>query len=122
VLLRFLTLRLVVNGMHIYPLAKGKPVVVTVPTNPARLVVTDGFHITPPVQIAYAPQRIHYFNIACIVENDVLVGCSIFMTLLFFMGLSSGLIILWLLSISPVLCFLFLYYVKRKEFIRIRPA
>lgn len=106
--------------MHIYPLKKGKPVVVNVPTNPARLVVSDGFHITAPVQVSYTPQRVTYFTIACVVENDVLVGGAVIMLLLFFMGLSSGYVILWLMSITPALYLLFLYYVKRREFIRIR--
>ena len=121
-LLRFLKLRLVVNGMHIYPLQKGKPVVVSVPTSPARLVVTDGFHITAPVQITYTPQRTRYFTIACIVENDVLIGGAILMMLLFFMGLSSGLIFLLALSIAPIAFVLFFYYIRRQEFIRIRPV
>ena len=60
--------------MHIYTLRKGKPLVVTMPTNPAKIVVTDGFHITTPVQIKYTPQRKHFYTIACIIENDVLVG------------------------------------------------
>ena len=119
-LLRFLKLRLVVNGMHIYSLQKGRPIVVTMPTNPARIVVTDGYHITGPVQITYSPQQKHYFTIACVIENDVLIGGGIFMTLLFFMGLSSGLLILQLLSMSPIIYLLFLYYVKRKKFIQIR--
>ena len=119
-LLRFLKLRLVVNGMHIYSLQKGRPIVVTMPTNPARIVVTDGYHITGPVQITYSPQQKHYFTIACVIENDVLVGGGIFMTLLFFMGLSSGLLILQLMSMSPIIYLLFLYYVKRKKFIQIR--
>ena len=108
------------NGMHIYSLQKGQPVVVNMPTNPARIVVTDGYHITGPVQISYSPQRTHYFTIACVVENDVLVGGGIFMMLLFFMGLTSGLFVLQLLSMSPIFYLLFLYYVKRKEFIQIR--
>ena len=106
--------------MHIYNLRKGKPIIVTMPTNPSRIVVTDGFHITSPLQITYTPQRTHYFTIACIIENDVLVGGAIFMTLLFFMGLTSGVIVLQLLSMSPVFYLLFLYYIKRKEFIQIR--
>ena len=108
--------------MHIYALRKGKPIVVTMPTNPSRIVVTDGFHITAPVQISYSPQRKHFYTIACIVENDVLVGGALFMTLLFFMGLSSGFLVLLVLSAAPILVLLFLYYIKRKEFIRIRPA
>lgn len=106
--------------MHIYALQKGQPIVVTMPTNPARIVVTDGYHITGPIQISYSPQRTHYFTIACVIENDVLVGGAIFMTLLFFMGLSSGLLVLQLFSMAPILYLLFLYYIKRKEFIQIR--
>lgn len=121
-LLRFLPLRLVVNGMHIYTLQKGKPVVVAMPTNPARIVVTDGLHITAPVQVVYTPQRVKRFAISCIIENDVLIGGGIFMMMVFFMGLTSGLVFLWLISVSPVLYLLFLYYIKRKEFIRIRPV
>lgn len=108
--------------MHIYPLKKGKPVVVTVPTSPARLVVTDGFHITAPVQITYTPQRTRYFTIACVVENDVLIGGAVLMLLLFFMGLSSGFVLLLLLSLLPIAYLLFLYYIKRREFIRISPV
>lgn len=106
--------------MHIYSLQKGQPIVVTMPTNPSRIVVTDGYHITGPVQITYSPQRKHYFTIACVVENDVLVGGVISMTLVFFMGLSSGLLFLQLLSVTPILCLLFFYYIKRKKFIQIR--
>lgn len=106
--------------MHIYPLETGKPVVITMPTNPSRIVVTDGFHITAPYQITYSPQRVRRFTIACVVENDVLVGGAVFMVLLFFMGLTSGLLLLWLLSIAPLFCLLFFYYIRRREFIQIR--
>ena len=106
--------------MHIYSLQKGRPIVVTMPTNPARIVVTDGFHITGPVQISYSPQQKYYFTIACIIENDVLIGGGVLMTLLFFMGFTSGLIFLQLLSMVPIFYLLFLYYIKRKEFIQIR--
>ncbi len=108
--------------MHIYALMQNRPVVINLQTNPSKLVVTDGFHITAPLQITYSPKRTYYFTIACIVENDVLVGGFIFMLILFFMGFSSGLIFLQLLSVSPVLYLLFLYYIKRKEFIQIRPV
>ena len=121
-LLRFLKLRLIVNGMHIYSLMQNRPVVVNLQTNPSKLVVTDGFHITPPLQITYTPKRTYYFTIACIIENDVLIGVSICMILLFLMGISSGYILLLLLSVSPLIYMLFLYYVKRKEFIQIRPV
>jgi hypothetical protein len=108
--------------MHIYTLQKGKPLVITVSTSPAKIVVTNGFHITKTVMISYTPQRTRFFTVVSVVENDVLVGCSVVVLLLFFMGLSSGILVLWMLSIAPILRLLFLYYVKRKEFIRIKPA
>ena len=76
-LLKFLKLRLVVNGMHIYHLHRNQPVLVRIPTNPSRIVVTDGFHITQPVELRHR-QRTDYFDIVCAVDNDVLAGGFIF--------------------------------------------
>ena len=120
-MLRFLKLRLVVNGMHIYPLRKNKPVLINIPTNPSRIVVTDGFHITGPVELKYR-HRTGYFNIECAVENDLLVGGLIFMLMFFAMGATSGVIVLQLFSMLPVFYILFLYYIRRREFIQIRPV
>jgi hypothetical protein len=36
------------------------------------------------------------------------------------MGATSGMILLQILSVSPIIYFLFLYYINRKEFIQIR--
>lgn len=107
--------------MHIYTLRKNSPVLVTMPTNPSRIVVTDGFHITQPMVLKYR-QQISYFNIVCAVDNDVLVGGLIFMLMFFAMGASSGVLVLQLFSMLPVIYMLFLYYIRRKEFIQIRPA
>ena len=120
-LLWFLKLRLVVNGMQIYNLYKNKPVLITIPTNPSRIVVTDGFHITQPLELKYR-QRISYFNIVCVIDNDLLVGGFIFMLMFFAMGATSGVFVLQLFSMLPVISLLFYYYIKRKEFIQIRPA
>lgn len=122
VLLRFLKLRLVVNGMHIYALMKNKPVVVTLPTNPSRIVVTDGFHITQPMNLAGSPKKIHYFSVECAIQNDLLIGGFVFMLMLFAMGASADFLLLKIVSTLPVVYILFLYYIRRKEFIRIRPA
>lgn len=107
--------------MHIYNLRKNKPVLVNMPTNPSRIVVTDGFHITPPVEMRYLP-RTSYFNIVCAVDNDVLVGGAIFMLMFFAMGATAGVLLLQFFSLLPVMYVLFLYYIRRAEFIQIRPV
>ena len=110
--MRFLKLRLVTN----------KPIVVSIPTNPSRIVVTDGFHITQPLELKYSTAQTFYFKVVCGIENDQLFIGGIIMGLIYMMGATSGIIFLQIVSIIPVLYFLFLYYIKRKEFIQIKPA
>jgi hypothetical protein len=121
-LLRFLKLRIVVNGSFIYSLVKNKPIVIDMPTNPARVVVTDGFHITKPIDLAYSPKHTYFFKIVCAIEDDQLLVGLIIIILVYAMGATSGMIFLQVLSMAPILYFLFLYYINRKEFIQIRPA
>ncbi|MBA2745898.1 MAG: hypothetical protein H0U44_06715 [Flavisolibacter sp.] len=110
------------NGTQIYALVKDKPIVVRMPTNPSRIVVTDGFHITHPLEISYSLKRTYYFKIVCGIENDQLLVGLILAAIVYMMGLTSGILFLQLLSITPILYFLFIYYIKRKEFIQIRPV
>jgi hypothetical protein len=121
-LLRFFKLRLIVNGSNIYSLVKGQPIVVNIPTNPSRIVVTDGYHITQPFEIEYSHNRTYYYKIGCGIEDDQLIFGTVIIILLYAMGSTSGMILLQLLSLAPIFYFLFLYYINRKEFIKIRPA
>ena len=108
--------------MYIHMLVKNKPVLISIPTNPSRIVVTDGYHITKPLDIMYAQTRTYYFKICCAIEDDQLFIGLLIMLLLYAMGVTSGIILLQLLSLFPIFYFLFLYYINRKEFIKIRPA
>ena len=122
ILLRFLRLRLIVNGTYIYSLVKNKPIIVTIPTSPSRIVVTDGYHITRPFEVTYSQSRTYYFQIVCGIQNDQLLVGAIIGGLVYAMGTTSGMILLQILSVAPILYFLFLYYINRKEFIQIRPV
>ena len=110
------------NGHSIYPLIRNKPVVIDMPTNPTKLVVTDGFHITSPLNVTYAKKYTRYFTIACIVEDAQLIVGFVLILVLYAMGLTSGIIFLRLLSMVPIFYFLFLYYIRRQEFIHLRPV
>jgi hypothetical protein len=120
-MLHFLKLRLVVNDLHIYNLSRNKPVLVTIPATPAHIVVTDGFHITKPIRLTWH-RGIDYFHVTCAIDNDLLGGGFIFMIMLFAMGATSGLFVLQLLSMFPIVYILYLYYINREEFIRLRPV
>ena len=114
-------LRVVINGHYIYNLVKNKPIVIDMPTNPTRMVVTDGFHITPPMDLTYTVRPVRYFTVACIVEDAQLLVGFILTLIIYFMGLTSGLLFLRVLSMVPIFYLLFIYYINQKEFIRIRP-
>jgi hypothetical protein len=96
--------------------------VIEMPTNPTQLVVTDGFHITSPLNVTYSKNYTRYFTIVCLIEDAQLVVGFVITLVLYAMGFTSGIIFLRLLSIAPVLYFLFLYYIKRQSFIRVQPV
>lgn len=119
-MLRFAKLRVVVNGSHIYSLAKNQPAIIDMPTNPARVVITDGFHITSPFELGPANLPHRVYRIVCVIDDEQLVVGSVIMGLLYAMGTTSGMLLLQVLSMLPVFYFLFLYYVKRREFIQLQ--
>ena len=120
-LLKFLQLKIVVNDRSIYPLKENKPVVISLPTNPTKVVITDGYHITKPMNLAWSKHYVQYFKVVCVIDNAQFTSGFIITLILFGMGLSSGLTFLQILSILPVIYFLFLYYIRREKFIRIQP-
>ena len=92
------------------------------PTNPSKLVVTDGFHITQPIELTFSPKHTRFYKIVCAIEDDQLFVGLIIVGLLYAMGATSGMIFLQLLSSVPLFYFFFLYYINRKEFIKLQPA
>lgn len=62
------------------------------PTNPTKLVVTDGFHITSPTNVTYSKNYTRYFTIVCIIEDAQLIIGFILTLILYAMGLTSGII------------------------------
>jgi hypothetical protein len=110
----------IVNGTDIYPLKGGETVIIHLKENNARIVVTDGYHFTPPLELVFHNLRTYCFHIVCAIDDfQLLAGCGM-LILLYLAGFASGIFILKLLSFFPLLYILFLYYINRKEFIQIR--
>lgn len=121
-LLQLLPVSIIVNGKVIYPIPKNQPVEIVIPTNPAKIVVTDGFHITNPYEVKCNFRRNNYYHIGCGIENDQLIIGLIILLLVFMMGATSGMWILQLISLAPIVYFLYSFYIRRREFIQIKPA
>jgi hypothetical protein len=111
-----------VNDLYIYTLEKNKPIVIDIPSNPSKVVVTDGFHITRPLELTYNFAHVYCYKISCAIEDDQLLTGLVLVIFFYALGLATQMLFLYLLSCLPLLYLLFLYYVNRKEFIQITQA
>jgi len=120
ILLSFLNIRVIINGTEIYPVKQGQRVIIPLESNNPKVVVTDGYHFTKPLELVYHHLHTYYFKIVCAIDDtQLLAGCGV-LVLFYLMGFATGIFVLKLLSLFPVLYFLFLYYINRKEFIQIQ--
>jgi hypothetical protein len=121
-LLNFSKVRAIVNGSAIYQLEKNRSVVIAFATNRSTLVITDGYHYTKPLQITHQPKQVNYFTVVCAIDDDRLLAGAIVTTLLFLVGLTSGILFIRLISFVPIIYFLYLYYINRNNFIQVKAA
>ena len=121
-LLSFFKVRVIINNREIYPLLNDQPVIIPVDINYPKIVVTDGFHYTKPLELVYEEPSYYRFNVTCAINDMQLLGGAFFVALFYLLGFLTGIFILKLVSFMPILLFLFFYYINRKEFIRISPV
>ncbi len=122
VLLSFLRIRAIVNGNQIYPLYHDQPVTITVEENHPKVVITDGFHFTKPMELVYHHLNTYYFKVICVIDDVQLIAGAFLLVVLYLVGFYTGIFLFKLISFAPILYFLFLYYINRKEFIQITPV
>jgi hypothetical protein len=122
VMLSFLNIRVIVNSKEIYPLLNDELVVIPVNDDHPKIVVTDGFHFTKPLELAYHEPSYYHCKIVCVINDLQLFGGFFLLIFFYLFGFLTGFFWLKLASFAPIIYFLFLYYINRKEFIQIVPA
>ena len=120
-LLSILNVRVIVNNKEIYPLTNSDPVIIEVQNNHPRIVVTDGFHFTKPLELTYKQPSYYHFKVVCSIDDLQLLGNFFVLTVFYLLGFFTGVFMLKLLSFLPIVYLLFAYYIDRKSFIQIRP-
>ena len=121
-MLSFLKIRVIVDGNKIFPLLNDKPVIIPVEEDHPKIVITDGFHFTKPLELVFREPSYYNFKVVCAIDDLQLLGGFFILALLYLFGFFTSLFILKLISFAPILYFLLLYYINRKEFIRITPV
>ena len=90
--------------------------------NHPKIVATDGFHFTKPLELSYDGPGYYTFNISCAIDDLELLGGGFLLILFYLSGFFTNIFLLKVLSFLPILYFLFRYYINRKGFIRFIPA
>lgn len=108
--------------MNIYPLERGKPILVPLKAARPRIVITDGYHYTLPQELALQHIYIYYFKVVCAIEDDHLIVGFVLLLLFYTAGLTSDLLLLKGMSFLPLLYFLLVYYKNRNTFLQLKPA
>ncbi|HEX7903134.1 MAG TPA: hypothetical protein VF487_04575 [Chitinophagaceae bacterium] len=114
--------RVIINNEKIYPLANDQPVVIPVDLNYPKVVVTDGFHFTKPLELVFKEPSYYRLDVSCAITDLQLMGGGFFLVLFYLLGFLTGIFFFKLISFVPILLFLFFYYINRKKFIRLIPA
>ena len=119
-LLSILNVRVIVNNKEIYPLPNEDPVIIEVFDNHPKIVVTDGFHFTKPIDLTYKQPSYYHFKVVCSIDDLQLLGNVFVLIVFYLLGFFTGSFVLKLLSFLPIFYLLFAYYIDRKSFIQLR--
>lgn len=120
-LLRLLPLRMVVNGSDIYSLREKQPLIISTRHCPAQLVVSNGFHFSPPVQLDTLQQDKYALEVDCQID-DIRILSTVFVTILLFgFYWITGMRGMQVAANIPLLYLLWLFYFRRKQMLVIRP-
>jgi hypothetical protein len=119
-LLRLSKIRIVLDGKDIYPVENNQKVTIHVDHNNPIVVVTDGYHISRPLELVYHHLNTYYFRVECGMDDGQLVSGLTLTTVFFLAGFFTHWLVFALLSMAPILYILFLYYIRRKDFLSLR--
>jgi hypothetical protein len=112
--------RVIVNNKEIYPLLSNEPVVIEVKDTHPKIVVTDGFHFTKPIELNYKQPSYYHFKVVCSIDDIQLIGNCFVLIFFYLLGFYTGVFAMKLLSFLPIVYLLFAYYIDRKSFLQIR--
>ena len=115
-----LNVRVIVNNKEIYPLPNEDPVIIEVHDKHSKIVVTDGFHFTKPIDLDYKQPSYYHFKVVCSIDDLQLLGNIFVLVVFYLLGFFTGSFVLKLLSFLPIFYLLFAYYIDRNSFIQLR--
>ena len=108
------------NNKEIYPLSNDQPLIIEVDNDHPRIIITDGFHFTKPIDLVYKEPSYYHFKVVCSIDDFQLLANLFVLALFYLLGFFSGVFILKILSFLPIIYLLFAYYIDRDAFIQVK--
>ncbi|MBS1609862.1 MAG: hypothetical protein JSS70_14100 [Bacteroidetes bacterium] len=115
-------IKVIVNGNNIYSLTDKNKLIITLDENNPKIVITDGFHYTKPLELVFHHVHTYYFRVACIIENYQLAVGIAMIIICYLLGFATGFFLIKLFSFFPIIYFLFFYYINRNDFLQLQVA
>ena len=106
--------------MTICPLEKDQNIIIPAHSSHSKIVATDGYHYTNPIDVDHKDKRIRFIKVGCAIDDNLLITGLVIHVLFYLVGSTSGIAFLTLLSVVPILYFLYLYYIKKEQFIKVQ--
>jgi hypothetical protein len=115
-------IKVIINGTTIYPISSGEKLEISVAENNPKIIVTDGYHYTRPLELVFHQVHTYYFKVVCIIDNHQLAVGIAMIIICYLLGFATGFFVVKLFSFFPIVYFLFIYYINRKDFLQLRAA
>jgi hypothetical protein len=106
--------------MTICNLEKDQNVIIPAHSSHSKIVATDGYHYTKPIDIDHWNKKIRFIKIGCAIDDNLLITGLVLLVLFYLIGITSGIWFLTLLSVVPIFYFLYLYYINKEQFIKVQ--
>ena len=97
-LLSILNVRVIVNNKEIYPLNNSETLIIEIQDNHPKVVVTDGYHFTKPIDLTYKQPSYYHFKVVCAIDDMQLLGNFFILMLFYLLGFFTDVFILKLLT------------------------
>ena len=106
------------NDHDIYEFREKRPVIIPCSGNVTKLVVTNGFHYSRVVTVR-SRSGFHFYEVESFIDNIQLLTGLVMVFLFFGIYVLSGIVFFMLFANVPILIMLFLFYIRRKDFIQV---
>lgn len=118
-LLKMLDMRILVDDNRIFQLDEKEPVMISFTEEVVSFFISNGFHTSKKMSLPYQPGSTYFFQVNAAIDNTGIITAAGISLLLFVFYILYGLKLLLLLANIPVLTLIIMFFILRRNSIRV---